>query len=200
MTNLMVTYICTTVLITFLLQANIFGISFKKFVRMFLPENSLLLRNANTLEEYNDFTNDWYKDIGYQIWLNWLILSIVPHIFMPLYHCLREKFGVYMGKKQVLQKYLLEWTQAEEFEIWDNYAEVMMIIFVGFAFSGGIPFMIPLSLIGLATRYIYYKFAFIRYCRIPKAYTTTMTQRVESILPIILIFHILFTIWMLGVK
>ena len=114
MTNLMVTYICTTVLITFLLQANIFGVSFKKFVQMFVRDNELL-KNAGTLTDYNDFTNEWYKDIGYQIWLNWLILALVPHTFMPLYHVFREKLGVFMGKKQLLQKNLVEWTQAEEF-------------------------------------------------------------------------------------
>ena len=199
MTNLMTTYICTTVLITFLLQANVFGISFKKFIKLFLKDGELLA-NLEGLPEYHDFTNEWYRDIGYQIWLNWLILSLIPHLFMPVYHCLRDKVGQCMGRRQVLQKNLLEWIQAEEFEIEDHYANVIMIIFVGFTFSGGIPFMIPISLIGLATRFLYFKFAFIRYSRVPKVYSQAITNRIETILPIMLLFHMLFSIWMLGVE
>ena len=60
--------------------------------------------------------------------------------------------------------------------------------------------MIFLSLLGLVTRYIYFKFVFIRYCRIPKAYGLAMVERAEGLLPITLILHILFSIWMLGVR
>ena len=74
-----------------------------------------------------------------------------------------------------------------------------MIVFVGFTFSGGIPFMTLLSLLGLATRYIYFKYAFIRYSRVPKSYTVAMNNRVKLIIPLVIVFHIFLSIWMLGV-
>lgn len=114
MTNLMITYICTTVLITFLLQANIFGLSFKRVVKIF-TSNASMISNAESLTDYDDFTNDWYVDIGYQIWLNWLILAFIPHSLMPIYHFLWEKIRMRIGKKQLLQRNMVDWIQGEEF-------------------------------------------------------------------------------------
>ncbi len=42
MTNLLITYISTTVLITFLMQANVFKISFKSIIKNFIQDQSLL--------------------------------------------------------------------------------------------------------------------------------------------------------------
>lgn len=42
MTNLLITYLCTTVLITFLLQANVFKISFKSFISHLIKDKDLL--------------------------------------------------------------------------------------------------------------------------------------------------------------
>lgn len=83
MTNLLITYISTTVLITFLMQANVFHISFKSFIKNFIQDKSLL-DNLSNLTEYYDLTSTWYRDIGYQIWFNVFLLSFIPHLFMPL--------------------------------------------------------------------------------------------------------------------
>lgn len=83
--NLFVVYTCTTVLILFLLQANIFTISFKGLIRQFIGSGQLN-DNASTLIEYRDFTSGWYIDIGYQIWMTMIILVVSPHAFMPIMH------------------------------------------------------------------------------------------------------------------
>jgi hypothetical protein len=75
-----------------------------------------------------------------------------------------------MGRKQVLQKNVLKWIEAEEFDISDYYAETMMVIFVALIFSSGIPLLIPLSFAALWTRYLSFKYSFIRFSRIPKTY------------------------------
>lgn len=83
MTNLLITYISTTVLITFLIQANVFQISFKSFIGKLIKDQQLL-NNLSLIKEYNDLNTSWYKDIGYQIWFNVFILSFIPHLYMPL--------------------------------------------------------------------------------------------------------------------
>lgn len=75
-----------------------------------------------------------------------------------------------------------------------------MLIFVGFIFSGGIPFMLPLTLIGLATRFLVLKYIFVRFCRIPNYYTESMNERAKIILQLTLIIHLGVTIWMYGVN
>ena len=72
MTNLLITYISTTVLITFLMQANVFNISFKSTMSK-LTTNSYIISNLESMEEYEDLTSTWYMSIGYQLWFNMLI-------------------------------------------------------------------------------------------------------------------------------
>ena len=60
---------------------------------------------------------NWYIDIGYQIWLTWLILALSPHTFWPIIQFGYEKLGEYMGRKQILQKNMEKWIEAEEFDI-----------------------------------------------------------------------------------
>lgn len=75
-----------------------------------------------------------------------------------------------------------------------------MLVFVGFGFAGGIPFLVPLTLVGLITRMIYVKYVFVRFCKIPKYYNEVMNERIKLILQIMLIFHMGISIWMYGVS
>lgn len=88
MTNLLIAYLSTTVLITFFMQANVFSISFKSIIKNFISDADLL-NNLSKISEYRDLSSRWYLDIGYQIWFNVFTLSFIPHLFMPIvYHIL----------------------------------------------------------------------------------------------------------------
>jgi hypothetical protein len=89
MTNLLITYATTTALITFLMQANVFSISFKSIIGHFITDPTLKI-NLSTIKEYYDLTSFWYRDIGYQIWFNIFLMSFFPHIIMPFYFYLME--------------------------------------------------------------------------------------------------------------
>lgn len=73
-----------------------------------------------------------------------------------------------MAKKELLQKNMEKALLAEEFEIEDHYANIIMVFLIGLAFCGGMPSMLVLSFIGIITRYIYFKWIFIRFSRVPK--------------------------------
>ena len=94
------------------MQANIFGVSIKGFLTKFVTDPQLLENLGNT-QEYKDFDPYWYKDIGYQICLNLIILSLVPHIFMPIVSYVREKIGLKMAQRQKLQKNVKKWIEPE---------------------------------------------------------------------------------------
>ena len=114
MTNLLITYISTTVLITFLMQANVFKISFKSIIKNFIQDQSLL-NNLASLTEYYDLTSNWYRDIGYQIWFNVLVLSLVPHIFMPIVMHIMECIGEYRAKGEIMYRKMYEKIRPAEF-------------------------------------------------------------------------------------
>lgn len=81
--NYFVIYFVTTFILTILLQAEVFGISFKYLIVNFLSD-PYLISNLNNLTEYSDFTREWYSGIGYKICITWIISSLVPHIYDPL--------------------------------------------------------------------------------------------------------------------
>ena len=74
----------------------------------------------------------------------------------------------------------------------------MMIIFIGFSFSGGMPCILIVSLFGLITRYVYFKYAFIRFSRVPPAYNEALNDEVIKLLPSTLIVHCLLSVYMYG--
>lgn len=57
-----------------------------------------------------------------------------------------------------------------EFEIEDHYANLLLILFVGMAFSGGMPLILIPCTLAFATRYLYFRLLFIRFSRIPKSW------------------------------
>ena len=90
--------------------------------------------------------------------------------------------------------------EAEEFDIEDHYANILMILLVTMMFSGGMPVMIPITFIGLFTRYLYFKHSFIRFCRVPKTFNESINNKVLRILPFCVFFHFAFSLWMYGVS
>ena len=96
--NLVIIYIMTTVVIGFLLQADLFGIKFKTIIPE-LANNVTMKMNAALLTDYPAPENNWYIDIGYQLWLTWLIMALSPHSYMPPVHYLMECINDCMAKK-----------------------------------------------------------------------------------------------------
>lgn len=103
MKNLVIIYIITTVVIGFLLQANLFGIRFKMVIPNLVNDPTMKL-NASLLTDYAVLENNWYVDIGYQIWFTWLIMAVSPHSYMPLYFYLMECVNEKFAKGEKLQK------------------------------------------------------------------------------------------------
>lgn len=60
------------------------------------------------------------------------------------------------------------------------------------------PAIIPVTFLGLISRYIYFKIAFIKYSRVPKVYNEALNMRVLNIIKITLILRLMFGIWIYG--
>jgi len=58
--------------------------------------------------------------------------------------------------------------------------------------------MLVVSFVGLITRYVYYKYIFVRFCRIPKTYNESLNNRAITILKIILLIRCLISLYMYG--
>jgi hypothetical protein len=76
---------------------------------------------------------------------------------------------------------------------------VLMIVFVSLALSSGMPIITIISFIALGLRYLYLKYVFIRYCKIPKTYDEALDLKVSGLLPYGVLIHFACGIWMFGV-
>lgn len=88
----------------------------------------------------------------------------------------------------------------QEFEIYDHYANLGVFIYVGFVLSPGIPSLLILTLFGLALRYIYFKFVFIEFSKIPKPLDESLNNLLLKLLVCTIFSHMIFAIWMYGVN
>lgn len=193
------TYLCTTVLITFLLQASIGSISFKSFVAFFIS-NSYMSSNVDSLGQYSDFVSEWYPTIGYQIFLTWVIMIVHPNLTMPLVHYFQEAYKHWKAKGMEVQAKMEKAMEPMEFEIEDHYANTLMIVFVSLSLSGGMPIITVASFFALWFRYLYLKYIFVRYCKVPKTYDEALDLKVTGFLPYAVVIHFMLAIWMFGVS
>ncbi len=86
----------------------------------------------------------------------------------------------------------------EQFEIYDHYANLAIFIFVGLVLSPGMPSLIILTGFGLILRYVYFKFVFIRFSKIPKPLDESLNTILLIVLVFALFFHLIMAIWMYG--
>jgi hypothetical protein len=196
--NLFFTYFFSTVFITMFMQARFDKFAPKDLVK-YLSSSDAILANLREMNDFNDLTHGWYLDVGYQIWITWLILAITSPILIVSYHYPLEMICKCMAGKQILQKKMEKYLIPEEFEIYDHYANLALFIFVGFVFSPGMPSLVILTCIGLAIRYVYLKFIFIRFSRIPKFIDESLNSIMFRYLVFGLFAHIILAIWMYGV-
>ena len=86
----------------------------------------------------------------------------------------------------------------EEFEIESDYAEILTLVFMCLAFCGSMPVLTVLAFLSICLRYVYEKYYFFRYCRIPKTFDEALDLQVSSLIPYGIITHFCFSIWMFG--
>ncbi len=101
--NLFLTYFFSTVFITMFMQAKFDNFIPKDLVKYISSSDSIQM-NLKEMNEFQDLTNGWYLDVGYQIWITWFILAITYPILILTYHYPLEKLCRYLAHRQVLQK------------------------------------------------------------------------------------------------
>lgn len=152
------------------------------------------------MNDFNDLTNGWYLDVGYQIWVTWFILAITYPVLILSYHYPLRAICRILAKRQVLASRMEMYLMPEEFEIYDHYANSGVFIYISIVLSPGIPSLIILTLFGLALRYFYFKFVFIKFSKIPKPLDESLNNLLLKLIVFTIFSHLIFAIWMYGVN
>ena len=112
--NLFLTYFFSTVFITMFMQARFASFAPKDLVKYISNSNTILM-NLREMNDFPDLNHGWYLDVGYQIWITWLILAITSPLLMFTYHYPLEMASRCFASKQVLQRKMVKYLMPEEF-------------------------------------------------------------------------------------
>jgi hypothetical protein len=156
--------------------------------------------------DYGDFSRAWYGNVGAQIIVTFILAAVTPHLAPLLNYLLLQRVKRYRAAKaastgnpkQALQYDLNELYVGPVFDFTARYSYLLMVLFVGYTYSGGLPLMTPLCLFFFVGTYWLDKMLLLRFYRRPPHREDALQRRVNDVLPIALIFHVGFTFWMFS--
>ena len=148
---------------------------------------------------YSDFTQSWYLYVGSTIIITLFINIFSPHcanliIFRTIRKCLRFCCWKNAKSQQALNALFI----GPEFDLAVKYAIILNLIFSCFLYSGGIPLLNCFCFCGLFVIYWTDKYLILRYYRKPPVYNETLNTQAVNYLPLCVIFHCAFALYMYG--
>ena len=190
---------CNTGLVYLLVNANLSG---NAFFDNYNQAKSAAVDVFSNLSGYQDFTPEWYSEVGNAITLTLLMLAFSPHIF-PLItyanfhtriHCKCCMSGA------ATQAELNQIFHPPQFHYMTRYAQLSVSILICMMYSTGIPF---LYVVGMITCFTFYWVDKAMFCWLygkPPQYDPTINQKYSNVLGYALLIHVAFGTWMLGNK
>lgn len=130
--------------------------------------------------------------------MNLLTVMFLPHIIQPFLLALAECLSNWRAKKEKFQRNMDKMIEGSLFQFEDNYANILMIVFVTLMLCGPIPLLLFFGTIALGLRYLFWKYYFIRFCKIPPTFDESLNDKVLRILPWSVFIHLAISIYAYG--
>lgn len=147
---------------------------------------------------YTDITAGWYDNVGAQLITTMMINWVSPHVFYIVsglvlrYRISRGNIKAW-AQDDLNQRYL-----GYPMDLSLRQAQLINVAFVTYSFSTGMPLLIPVGAVSFFLAYWVDKLLFIRYFAKPAFSSTIVTKTMSALLPIAIILHLGFGVWMLG--
>ena len=114
--------------------------------------------------EFKDFTRDWYTKVGLIFQAISLVSIFSPHmIILLILHPLRAMKRACFWKNYKNQYELNKSMIGGNFDVSTRSAQILMVVFVCFLYSGGIPFMNMICFTAMLIIYWTDKYLMVRY-------------------------------------
>ena len=166
----------------------------------------LRLSENGYLGDYDDFTPNWFKAIGYSLGLTFL-LKIFATIFFFVLKIVSISFArwydrgwssdIRKTRKKIHEDYEKLYRNPD-FDIDFCYTELINVIFVAMTLSPLLPYVFYIALVYLIVLYWKDKWNFLLFSRIPPQFDESMSQKSRSILYIVIPFYLIMCIWVFG--
>jgi len=156
--------------------------------------------------KFRDLTPLWYQNVGTTL-LTTMIINVITvpaivlgeNIARKIKRCLDRGCGCSeKSTRKKLQKDYEELYMGPEFLIDFRYSQILALVFVCFLYSGGMPFLYITSFAQLLLTYYFDKTFLLKICRLPKNYDEKLESIIRTTLYVIVVVHLLFTIFMYG--
>ena len=151
--------------------------------------------------EFSDFSRNWYVKVGSTVTSTMIISIFSPHMVnLLLFYPFAAFKRRYCHKRYKTQSEMNRAFVGPDFDISTHTSQVLNVVFSCFLYSGGIPF---LNLICCGTMLVMYwteKFLILRHYKKPPLYAHEINDRVVRLLPLCVILHCLFSIYMYGTE
>lgn len=154
--------------------------------------------------KYDDFTADWYSNIGAVI-----ILTMIFNIAFPIIELLLV--SVVKGLKKCWdtrccrvptscesKKQFISLYSEDIFPIGERYAYLIATFIVSLAFCGVIPILIPVTFISVFLLYFADKVLLFKIYQIPINYTSSLHKVLSKVLLFGVLLHLAFTAYLLS--
>ena len=186
----------------------------RAFIAMFINTSILtLLVNTDGSEhffvingllfdgDYGDFTREWYIDVGKTFTLTMFLNIFNPHFvnllfWYPLAACKRR----YCLNKHKTQYELNKVYEGPEFMLELHTAQILVVIFTCFMYSGGIPVLNIFCFFTIVFLYWIDKFLVLNHYKKPPKYSQRFNDRVLLLLPFAVLFHCGISQYMYGTQ
>lgn len=165
----------------------------------YLVNLTLPLKIFSLDEGFDDFTRDWFLKVG------GMLVSLVainigsPHLFYLFFVYPFEIFKRKFVKEDNKSQYELnEIFLGPEFEISARIAQIFNVIFTAYTYSSGLPILNFFCMIFLVIIFFTDKFLLLRHYRKPPYYSEGLYLSALKLLPICIIIHSCFSLWIYG--
>lgn len=149
--------------------------------------------------DFEDFSRQWYVQVGSTIVSTMLIMIFSPHCvllltFYPLGLCKRHCCtGKYKAQREANEKFA-----GAEFDLATRNSFVLTVVFTCFLYSGGMPILNVVCFLTMFVLYWVDKFLILNHYSKPPMYNHLLHERVLHYLPFAVIFHCGFSLYMYG--
>ena len=189
MTKVFIVLFINTAIVVLLVNGNFSALGFIPY----LPFKQYMFNS-----QFNDFTRQWYVQVGSTITTTLIICIFSPHIVdlvinYPFDFCKRRYYKRYKTQRDINKAF-----RGPEFEIATRYSQILNVIFTSFLYSSGIPL---LNLTCCCTMFVLYwtdKCLVLNHYSKPPRYSATFNKQFISMLPLAAILHCGFSLWMMG--
>jgi hypothetical protein len=148
---------------------------------------------------FEDFSPDWYKQVGGTLMSTMLINIFVPHLapLLGLYIIAPLKRSLTASGKNT-QETLNELYMGPDFPITIRTAQILTCVFVCMMYAPGLPLMMPIAMCSMIMTFFVDKLLLIKFYRRPPRFDESTVSLCIGFIPAAVGLRLIIGCWMLG--